>query len=346
MRKFISHRKRKKNSLPMRKKILLVEFRPRPLRKSTIKNWVKAFFSRHKMADVVTVTEELRSFFASLRSILLRVTVFNRESDFVGLEICQRKVEEHLRILCAVAVKVSSSSFGFDNRLLEAVIDQLVAVVRQISVDLQSEQYNRRNEWLLDRSTSTGGRPAYCITKEQVEQLRETGMNWRTIAKCLGVSDSTLYRRRMELNIASTFTDITDNALFDEIEDILRLTPYSGESYVRGALRGRGIWVQRYRVRDTLARIDPVGRAVRRTYEICRRTYNVHTPNQLWHIDSHHKLISWRFVIHGCIDGYSRTIIYLHCCLELITKPLLYCTCLKKEFRSLGYLQGYEETVV
>ena len=32
------------------------------------------------------------------------------------------------------------------------------------------------------------------------------------------------------------------------------------------------------------------------------------------HIDSHHKLIRWRLVIHGCIDCYSRLIIYLHCC--------------------------------
>ena len=204
MRKFISSPETKKKFFTDEKKNLLIEFCPRPPRKSTIKNWVKAFFSCHKMADVVAVTEELRSFFASLRGILLRVTVFNHESDFVGLEICQRKVEEHLRILCAIAVKVSSSSFGFDNRVLEAVIDQLVAVVQQISVDLQSEQYNRRNEWLVDRSTSTVGRPAYYITKEQVEQFCETRMNWSTIAKCLGVSDSTLYRRRMELNIAST----------------------------------------------------------------------------------------------------------------------------------------------
>ena len=36
-------------------------------------------------------------------------------------------------------------------------------------------------------------------------------------------------------------------------------------------------------------------------------------PNYLWHIDSNHKLIAQRFVIHGCIDGFSRTIIYLHC---------------------------------
>lgn len=32
------------------------------------------------------------------------------------------------------------------------------------------------------------------------------------------------------------------------------------------------------------------------------------------HIDSNHKLIAWRFVFHGCIDGYSRTVIYLECC--------------------------------
>ena len=27
-------------------------------------------------------------------------------------------------------------------------------------------------------------------------------------------------------------------------------------------------------------------------------------------------MISWRFVSHGCIDGFSRAIIYLHCCAD------------------------------
>ena len=31
------------------------------------------------------------------------------------------------------------------------------------------------------------------------------------------------------------------------------------------------------------------------------------------HIDGHHKLIRWRVVIHGGIDGFSRTIVYLRC---------------------------------
>lgn len=29
------------------------------------------------------------------------------------------------------------------------------------------------------------------------------------------------------------------------------------------------------------------------------------------HIDGNHKLIRWRFVIHGCIDGFSRYLVYL-----------------------------------
>lgn len=31
------------------------------------------------------------------------------------------------------------------------------------------------------------------------------------------------------------------------------------------------------------------------------------------HIDGNHKLVRWRMVFHGCVDGYSRTIIYLQC---------------------------------
>lgn len=30
-------------------------------------------------------------------------------------------------------------------------------------------------------------------------------------------------------------------------------------------------------------------------------------------MDGNHKLIAWRFVFHGCIDGFSRYIIYLEC---------------------------------
>ena len=151
---------------------------------------------------------------------------------------------------------------------------------------------------------STGGRPAYNITKDQIEQLRETGMNWCSIAEFLGVSERTLQRRRIEFGIDSNFSDISDNDLDNHVQEILQLTPYSGESYVRGGLRGRRINVQRHRVRDSITRVDPIGRSIRQRYAICRLVFHVCGPNHLWHIDSNLKLISWRFVIHGCIDGF------------------------------------------
>ncbi|XP_070184997.1 uncharacterized protein [Littorina saxatilis] len=62
-----------------------------------------------------------------------------------------------------------------------------------------------------------------------------------------------------------------------------------------------------------LHRVDPVGVAERLKVAIARRVYSVPCPNFLWHLDGHHKLINWKLVIHACVDGFSRTIIYLYC---------------------------------
>lgn len=42
-----------------------------------------------------------------------------------------------------------------------------------------------------------------------------------------------------------------------------------------------------------------------------RREYNVAGPHHLWHMDGHHKLIRYGLITHGCIDGNTRTVIYL-----------------------------------
>ena len=59
--------------------------------------------------------------------------------------------------------------------------------------------------------------------------------------------------------------------------------------------------------------MDPRGVVDRGRRAISRRVYSVPHANYVWHIDSHHKLIRWRLVIHGAIDGYSRKILYLKC---------------------------------
>ena len=78
-----------------------------------------------------------------------------------------------------------------------------------------------------------------------------------------------------------------------------------------GRLRMQGIHVQRERIRECLRRVDPSGVHSRMRRVLKRRVYQVECPNALWHLDGYHKLIRWRIVVHGGIDGYSRLITYL-----------------------------------
>ena len=87
----------------------------------------------------------------------------------------------------------------------------------------------------------------------------------------------------------------------------------SGQVYMTGSLRSLGLRVQRRRVRGCLARLDPQNRALRWGIFVSRRVYQVPWPNSLWHLDGHHSFIGWKLVVHGCIDGFSRRIIYLKC---------------------------------
>jgi len=53
--------------------------------------------------------------------------------------------------------------------------------------------------------------------------------------------------------------------------------------------------------------------------------YHVQGPNSLWHIDGHHKLIRWRIVTHGGIDGFSRTIVYLRSSVNNMASTVMSC---------------------
>ncbi len=53
----------------------------------------------------------------------------------------------------------------------------------------------------LQRDSSQRGRPPYIISHEQIVYLRELQFTWKDIAKLLGVSRMTLYRKRLELGI-------------------------------------------------------------------------------------------------------------------------------------------------
>eukprot|EP00112_Aurelia_sp_Birch-Aquarium-sp1_P021083 Seg5583.1 transcript_id=Seg5583.1/GoldUCD/mRNA.D3Y31 product="hypothetical protein" protein_id=Seg5583.1/GoldUCD/D3Y31 len=96
----------------------------------------------------------------------------------------------------------------------------------------------------------------------------------------------TLRRRRRNYGMDvgnGTDSQTTDDALDAAVLSILTVSPNSGERMVIGALRSRGIRVQRSRIRGSICRVDPAGRSLRKKRAaIKRRRYNVATPNTLW----------------------------------------------------------------
>ena len=154
------------------------------------------------------------------------------------------------------------------------------------------------------------GRPRIGVDLEDIEFLSGLRFSYTDIAKILGVSRSTFYRRLEEEGISqySKYSDISDNDLDREICEIKLDHPNDGERLLIGHLAARGIIV-RVRVRVSIHRVDPEN-TIRRSVTIRRRSYHVEGPNALWHVDGNHKLIRWRLVIHGAIDGYSRTVVF------------------------------------
>ena len=158
------------------------------------------------------------------------------------------------------------------------------------------------------------GRPSIILSPSQILFLREKHFRWIDIAKLLGISSRTLRRKVVEMGIDdSNFSAISDDELKNVMRSIQETTPNIGQSRMMGALRSRGICVQRWKVREHLRFLDPIGTTLRWGQTIFRRKYYVPAPNSLWHIDGNHKMIYWRLVVHACVDGFSRMVIYAFC---------------------------------
>lgn len=74
----------------------------------------------------------------------------------------------------------------------------------------------------------------------------------------------------------------------------------------------QGIQVPRTVVQTMLKELDPEGSRQRRAHRLKRREYHNSGPNFAWHADGYDKLKPYGFPIHGCIDGWSRKILWLH----------------------------------
>ncbi|KAF7351930.1 Integrase catalytic domain-containing protein [Mycena venus] len=132
-------------------------------------------------------------------------------------------------------------------------------------------------------------------------------MTLQTIADALGMHRHTLRNYLKLYNVYKRYTEISDQDLDILAKRFKRDKPNSGLRYLIGFLRTHRVKVGRERVRQSLLRVDGLGRILRK-HKIERREYESARPNSTWHIDGYHKLIKWGIVIHGIADGFDRMV--------------------------------------
>lgn len=112
-----------------------------------------------------------------------------------------------------------------------------------------------------------------------------------------------LYRRR-------NFSDILDVALF-MLKEIESSGCSNGYRWMHLKCRQKGLVVSQKTVRLLLGILDPKGVEERKRKRLRRRQYSSAGPNAVWHMDVYDKLKPFGICIHGCIDGFSRQIMWL-----------------------------------
>lgn len=100
------------------------------------------------------------------------------------------------------------------------------------------------------------GRPRFNITANQLSYLTSLSFTWVQIARMLGISRMTLYRRRIEFGMLRPGRTIRDDELLRLLQEMRVEFPDMGEVMVIGRLRALGYVVIRDRVRGAIRETD------------------------------------------------------------------------------------------
>ena len=198
--------------------------------------------------------------------------------------------------------------------------------MKKLGISQTSDMMKLRTECVKYGSSAMTTDDRFDIPKETIQNFIENDFKIADIAKILVVSERTIYRRMAKYNLSKhDFSLISDDELDNELIEIARRYPMCGEPMLKQMMNTQGIYVQRWRLRDSIHRIDSHGVSERKKGRLQRRVYNVMGPNHLWHVDTNHKLVRWRFIIIGGVDGFSRLVTFLKCCDNNTSATVLEC---------------------
>ena len=206
---------------------------------------------------------------------------------------------------------ISAYNILKDQEMTDGMYENIVASIGNVCPESEFTDNLPRAPW-------GAGRPSFDIPVNTLKIYLRYGFSIEKIAKIFCVSSKTIHRRIATYKLkdeVKTYSYISDSNLNSVVEGIFREFPNCGIRRMKGFLAARGYVVQWRRVRYAMWSVDPEGILLRKTQLniVNRRRYWVPGTLALWHLDGNHKLIRWRFVVHGCVDGYSRKIMFLQC---------------------------------
>ena len=242
----------------------------------------------------MSLSQELLHFSSEAESVLIQIPV-HVETAAVVLDRVLLTAEWLLRDVVLV-----------EDLLPLPDVHALSGALIEVVISLQALMDQRRM-WHMR------GRPAIDIPEEQLATLLEHHFTQTDIVRLLQVSPCTIRRSiiHYRLEDVTKLSDIPDSQLDLIMTEYVHNNSHSGRHSYEGYLHSAGLHIQQTCVWESLRRVDSKGMDRRFRLAVHRRRYNVPMPNSLWHIDGHHKLIRWRIIVHGGIDGCSR-LVYLN----------------------------------
>jgi len=128
----------------------------------------------------------------------------------------------------------------------------------------------------------------------------------------IDISLRTLKRKLKQLGLYKRINYTPMNIVREYLENcILGSNQLHGYKWMHQKCIGVGFVVKQETVRNLLKIIDPEGVEIRSRKRLRRRQYYNPGPNYTWHTDCYDKLKPYGISISGCIDGFSRLILWL-----------------------------------
>ena len=152
-----------------------------------------------------------------------------------------------------------------------------------------------------------------------IESLFYEGYEYQEIIQILRtrydieLSLSTLKRKLKDYNLSRNNVEFDPNELREIVVELMD-GPGCSQGYrsIWHTLQRKGVRVPRSAVEEIVREVDPEGVKERKAHRLHRREYICSGPNKIWHTDGYDKIKPYGFPIHGCIDGYSRKVLWLY----------------------------------